>query len=294
MNHRIFYIIIMQCLTILANTFCSDKPAIIALRQSPGHYSKRNAENDTSIIDTLVMHYTEETLEKTLKIFLSKTTTVSSHYIIGEEGIIFRNTKPMFAAHHAGDSYWNGASKINPNSLGIEHVNLGFKHNDNQPAGVYLFDREWYAFTQKQIDASIALSKHLVTKYAIKPENVVGHSDIAPKRKIDPGPLFPWQLYAQHGVGAWPNFHTSWDLPCFIKAEESQTRELWLIEHLHIWGYKLPDEQACGEDIIRAFQMHFRQSDISGIADLETATILNALICNYKTIDRVCPCTLTE
>lgn len=280
--------LLVACLTHNILHIASEPPKIYELGQNAGHYIERNHNT----IDTLVMHYTEEDLETTLKIFFDAEKIVSSHYIVSENGTLFSNIHEENAARHAGagNSYWNGVSNINQNSLGIEHVNLGFKHNAEQPAGIYIFDREWYLFSAKQIDASIALSKYLIAKYGIKSENIVGHSDIAPKRKIDPGPLFPWQKFAAHGVGAWPNFETSWELPCFISAVKNNDLQSWLIEHLHLWGYKLPDEQADAIDIIRAFQIHFRQHDITGTADLETAKILNTLLCNYKTTHGNCPC----
>ncbi|OGB83592.1 hypothetical protein A3F66_04335 [candidate division TM6 bacterium RIFCSPHIGHO2_12_FULL_32_22] len=253
-----------------------------------GHFSNR-----TDKIDTLVMHYTVSNMARTLMHFFGDQGVVSANYIISEDGYIFKNIKKKFAAHHAGISYWNGKSKINANSLGIEHVNPGYKVYDDQPSGIRVkgSDKEWYPFTEEEIYSSIQLSKHLIEKFNIIPENIVGHSDIAPKRKEDPGPLFPWKKFAENDIGAWPNFETSWRLDCFKDAIQKNNLEKWLTEHLHIWGYKLPDEQTSAEDIIRSFQMHFRQDDISGIADLETAAILNALICNYKCINNKCPCT---
>ena len=295
----IIVMILMQSYYAISDDNFLVKPEIFEIGQATGHYTQRNPSDDVGVIDMLVMHYTAENIAKTFKVFLSNDSIVSSHYVISEDGIIFSTIKDQFAARHAGNSYWMGITgycpkkgnyALNLSSLGIEHINMGYRVNEMQPAGITVFDREWYPFDDRQMEASIVLGKYLVMKYGIKPENVVGHSDIAPKRKQDPGPLFPWKKFAEQGVGAWPNFETSWQLPCFATAIENNDLGTWLITHLHIWGYKLPDEQASAEDIIRAFQMHFRQHDIAGTADLETAAILNALICNYRALDGQCPC----
>jgi len=152
-----------------------------------------------------------------------------------------------------------------------------------QPKGIVRAGsaNEWYPFEESQIAASIKLCKHLIQTYNLQPYNIVGHSDVAPGRKVDPGALFPWQRFAQEGIGAWPNFKESWPLPCFIEACNKEMLEEWLLKHLHLWGYKLPDKKTSARAIIQAFQLHFRQQLIDGKADLETAHILNALLCTY-------------
>ncbi len=288
---RISFLIICLAHSLLSITSAPpDEPKIYDIGQKSGHYSARAGK----AIDTLVMHYTAESTATTFAIFLDDEKVVSSHYIISEEGHIFRNIADEKAAHHAGDSYWNGATgrsaddgpwNLNLNSLGIEHVNMGYKVKDSQPKGTSVpgSSEEWYPFDDEQIKASIALSKYLVAQYNIKPENVVGHSDIAPKRKVDPGPLFPWKRLHEEGVGAWPNLAIHDDTACLRDALKSNDLEgSWLIPHLHHWGYKKPDNQASARDIVRTFQMHFRARDISGNTDLETAQILDALLCQYK------------
>ena len=140
-----------------------------------GHFSER-----TDKIDTLVMHYTVSNMSRTLMHFFGNQSIVSANYIISEEGYIFKNIKRKFTAHHAGLSYWNGKSKINSNSLGIEHVNPGYKVYEEQPNGIIIkgSHKEWYPFNEKEISSSINLSKHIIEKYNIRPENIVGHSDI--------------------------------------------------------------------------------------------------------------------
>lgn len=259
-------------------------------------YSPRTDPETCSVtIPTiLVLHYTATSLALTLKIFLGHAQApVTSHYTISDDGVIFQHTLEEVAAHHAGLSYWRGKAKLNKDSLGIEHVNDGYKHKPHHGPGIKVegSDKEWYPFDNREIKSSIDLCKYLIQKYHIEPRNVVGHADIAPGRKVDPGPLFPWRELAEQGIGIWPDFQASWPLPCLEKAQQENNLEQWLLNHLHIWGYTLPDKATTARDIIQAFQMHFRQHDISGKADLETAEILNALMCNHIINEtEECPC----
>jgi N-acetylmuramoyl-L-alanine amidase len=245
-------------------------------------------------IIALLLHYTAASLDRTLAIFTGQRgPQVSAHYTVAEDGTIYQHVGEQDSAYHAGVSYWDGKSMINRHSIGIEQVNDGYKERESQPEGIIIegSDRQWYPFNPAEIAATILLCQDIIARHHIEPRNVVGHGDVAPKRKVDPGPLFPWKQLAEYGMGAWPDFVHAWLLPCFLEAERAGLLEEWLIKHLHIWGYKLPDESVSAQDIIAAFQMHFRQNNISGIADLETTYILDALICNYLLADgKKCPC----
>ena len=100
-------------------------------------------------------------------------------------------------AWHAGESQWKGRTWLNSSSIGIEIVNKGFR---DTPQG-----RVWYPYTEGQIQTLIALLKDLKTRHGVPGANIVGHSDIAPQRKVDPGPLFPWQRLAEAGLIRWPD-----------------------------------------------------------------------------------------
>jgi N-acetylmuramoyl-L-alanine amidase len=286
---------------------------IIKLAQHESHFSSRTVGDVTYNPEVLVMHYTAETLDRTVELFTGPEKSVSAHYIISQEGSILQNIEEMHAAHHAGLSSWRGITgapagsrtgALNLRSLGIEHVNMGYKEKDSQPEGIFRGDRQWYQFDERQIAASIKLAQALVEKHKIKPEDVVGHSDIAPKRKVDPGPLFPWDKFAENCVGAWPDPEATYELACFAQAEEAQDDDEhamlnWTIEHLNHWGYKLPDdkdeskkpeERASAQDIVKTFQMHFRPWQIDGTVDVETATLLKSLLCQYKGALTQCPC----
>lgn len=283
-----------------AGQLCTHYSNAIPIPAPSSQYSQRiDAETHEIIRPTfLVLHYTATSLALTLKIFLGYAQApVTSHYTISEDGVVFIHASEEVAAHHAGVSYWRGKTGLNKYSIGIEHVNDGYKHKPHHGPGIQVpgSDKEWYPFDAREIEASIALCKYLIEKYQIDPRNVVGHSDIAPRRKVDPGPLFPWKQFAEHGIGVWPDIEASQQMPCFKDAQENDCLEQWLIDHLHIWGYKLPDDSATAHDIIQAFQMHFRQYNISGQADLETAEILNALICAYMARETgTCPCNVSH
>ena len=156
-------------------------------------------------------------------------------------------------AWHAGVSYWAGARDINGRSIGIEIVNPGHEFG-------------YRSFPGAQIEAVIKLSQEIIARHSIPPERVLGHSDVAPARKIDPGELFPWGGLALAGVGLWP-----------------QTRKHKLKmpfeDGLRAFGYGLrPDMDVPTETVIEAFQRHFRPSKIDGVADEECKRILAALL----------------
>lgn len=255
-----------------------------------------NYANNNCVPHILILHYTSESLAQTLKIFLGyeEDKKTSSHYAISKDGIVFHHVPENMRAYHAGTSYWNGLTSLNTCSLGIEHVNRGFKDKPEKKPGIKVAgcSKEWYSFCAEQIEASMQLCHYLIKKYNIEPRNVLAHSDVAPGRKSDPGPLFPWKQFADQGIGAWPDAKKSWQLPCLLKAKNNNALPNWLINHLHIWGYQKPDAKTSAKDIIQAFQMHFRQHNISGIADEETATIVNNLLCNFilKKKGTACPC----
>ena len=295
--HKLSFKIVALFIQFINCALLADNaPEVIFAPSPPTHFGKRiDPETNLAVIPTiLVLHYTAASLERTLAIFTGNKAgvTVSAHYTVAEDGTVYQHVLEEDSAYHAGVSYWNGIPMINRHSIGIEQVNDGYKERTSQPEGIVIegSDRQWYAFDPREIAATIALCQSLVERYHIEPRNVVGHGDVAPKRKVDPGPLFPWKELAEYGVGAWPDFTKASILPC-LPHEDEEALEKWMIKHLHIWGYKLPDEGASAQDIITAFQMHFRSSKIDGIADLETAYILDALICNYLLEDgKKCPC----
>ncbi len=156
-------------------------------------------------------------------------------------------------AWHAGVSYWAGARDINARSIGIEIVNPGHEFG-------------YRSFPDAQIAAVIALSLDILSRHAVPPERVLGHSDVAPARKTDPGEFFPWRALALAGIGLWP---------------EGRERHLDVpfTDGLRAFGYGLaPDMEVTDATVIEAFQRHWRPSRIDGVADGECEAILAALL----------------
>jgi len=200
------------------------------------------------------MHYTGmKTAEAALHRLCDPEAKVSSHYTVDEDGTIYRHVSEDRRARHAGISWWAGAKDINSNSIGIEIVNPG---------------HEWgyRTFPLEQIDAVIVLSRDILSRHAIPARNVVGHSDVAPDRKEDPGELFPWQQLAAAGIGLWPKASHA-VLP--VSHEKALRR----------YGYGIrPDAEASLDKVIIAFQRHFRPAKLDGVFDAECESILAALL----------------
>jgi len=117
---------------------------------------------------------------------------VSAHYVIDRKGCVYALVPEEKRAWHAGVSYWAGQAGVNARSIGIELTNPGHEFG-------------YVPFTDDQIEAAIELCRAILSRHAIAPCHVVGHSDVAPARKCDPGELFPWRRLAEHGIGLWPN-----------------------------------------------------------------------------------------
>ena len=205
-------------------------------------------------VDILLMHYTGmRTAGEALDRLCDARARVSSHYTIDEEGTIYGHVSEEYCAFHAGISYWAGARDINARSIGIEIVNPGHEFG-------------YRAFPDLQIEAVITLSKDILGRHHVPRERVIGHSDVAPARKSDPGELFPWVRLAGEGVGLWPA-EAAPELDCTFEAG------------LRRFGYGIqPDADPSFEQVSMAFQRHFRTSRVDGVADGECERILAGLL----------------
>jgi N-acetylmuramoyl-L-alanine amidase len=208
-------------------------------------------------IDMLVMHYTGmRDAGAALKRLTDPEAQVSSHYLIDEAGKTYHLVDEHNRAWHAGVSYWGGERDINGVSIGIELVNPGH-------------DFGYRSFPEAQMAALIALSREILARHKILPARVLGHSDVAPARKMDPGELFDWQRLAKAGIGRWP-------LPSKGPNDSASVRA-----GLGKIGYEVSAEGA-GDKITKqslsAFQRHFRPGKIDGIADEETCAMLYGLL----------------
>ncbi|MFN7710207.1 MAG: N-acetylmuramoyl-L-alanine amidase [Holosporales bacterium] len=200
----------------------------------------------------LVMHYTVADFARTMDIFTRNVPDgrVSAHYVLTQTeghgipaGQIFSMVSDNQRAWHAGISYWRGMNNLNPNSIGIENINKGFVGDEASTP-------TWFAFDEKQIETLGRLSQYLVQNYNIAPWNVVGHADIAPGRKQDPGILFPWgKLYHEYGVGAWLD-RDEQDPELFAKKRfipkeklPRETNDSFFLSYMKKYGYDV-DERA--------------------------------------------------
>lgn len=213
-----------------------------------GNRPSPNFNDRDAAVDMLVLHYTGmKTCAEALGRLCDPAAEVSAHYLIDEDGTVSQLVAEDKRAWHAGVSSWRGHANINSRSVGIEIVNPG---------------HEWgyRDFTEAQYEALIPLCLDIVERHGIPARNVVGHSDVAPARKEDPGERFDWRRLAAAGIGPWP------------EAAEP-VAEADVSDVLAEIGYDVSDEQAA----LRAFQRRFRPVLIDGAADAQTRGLLAGL-----------------
>jgi N-acetylmuramoyl-L-alanine amidase len=203
-------------------------------------------------VDSILIHYTDMvTVEGALAWLSNPFSKVSSHYLIDEKGQIYQLIQEDKRAWHAGESYWQGCTDLNSCSIGIELANPGHSHG-------------YVPFPEAQIDSLLRLCEDICTRWDISASRILGHSDIAPRRKQDPGHLFPWKTLAEEGFGLWPSPHSSLRAP---KGSEA-------IQNLEKIGY----ETVSPTHTLLAFQRHFQPHKMDGIADQETLSLLYGLL----------------
>lgn len=218
----------------------------------------------------LVIHFTSSDFPSSLKILTEG--PVSSHYLVRDDPpTVFGLVDEARRAYHAGESFWRGYARLNEGSIGIEIVNEGLE--GTMETGT------WADYPAQQIDVVVELVKDIVRRHGIRPERIVGHSDIAPQRKVDPGPKFPWKRLADEGLIRWPD------------AAEVARRQLafmqvlpdvsWFQQRLAQHGFAVPmhgELDAPTRRVISAFQMKYRPARFDGTPDAETAALLDVLV----------------
>ncbi|MFC4162536.1 N-acetylmuramoyl-L-alanine amidase [Epilithonimonas zeae] len=233
----------------------------------------------------VILHYTVLNDEKSITTLTQQ--SVSAHYLVSTlpDKEIYQLVDENKRSYHAGVSNWRKDQNLNDTSIGIEIVNLGYTTDS-------LNNRVFYPYPEEQFKKVAALVKDIVTRYNIPPTNILAHSDIAPTRKQDPGPLFPWKrLYDDYQVGMWydettkQNFLnqilTTNDIVLQYNNPEFVSK---IQQQLVQFGYTLSVNgvwDKTTKQTIEAFQFHFRPSNYSGILDAETWAILQALIQKY-------------
>jgi N-acetylmuramoyl-L-alanine amidase len=227
------------------------------------------AKGQDSRAQFLIIHYTAGGFQGSLK-WLTEG-PVSAHYLVNDNpATIYGLVDDSRRAYQAGVSYWKGNTQLNSSSIGIEIVNLGTART---PDGV-----RWLDYPEKQIQAVIALVKKIVKEHGISADRVLGHSDIAPQRKTDPGPRFPWKRLADEGLVLWPDAtQVALRQPGF----ETQLPDIeWFQRNLSQHGFLVPLNGQLDKEtgnVLIAFQMKYRPARFDGVPDAETAALLDVL-----------------
>ncbi len=218
---------------------------------SPNHDDRNGTP-----VSMIVLHYTGmESAEAALQRLTDAEAQVSSHYLVAEDGTVMRLVDESRRAWHAGKSYWRGITNVNAASVGIEIVNPGHEFG-------------YVPFAAPQMAAVLQLTADIAKRHDVKPAMVVGHSDIAPTRKQDPGELFEWALLAKRGLAYGP-----------VKPiADPHWTDGGTLQALNRFGYDVTD----GPAAVRAFQRRFRPATIDGVIDGETRAILLTLLINEE------------
>ena len=224
---------------------------------SPRWRASPNFDERAEPVDMLILHYTGmKTAAAALDRLCDPEARVSAHYVIEEDGAVWQLVEEERRAWHAGDSRWRGAPLVNGRSIGIELVNPGHEFG-------------YRPFPAAQIDTLIPLCRGILARHAIPPRHVLGHADVAPARKEDPGELFPWQALAAAGIGVWPT-----PAPDADPGWPAVARDLAFV------GYDVGSAEPADPALrlaLVAFQRHWRQRLWNGVPDRESAAQLAGL-----------------
>jgi N-acetylmuramoyl-L-alanine amidase len=246
-------------------TLAPDTPLVGAVKPSPNFGARRNGLRPS----LLLLHYTGvETAAKAIDWLTRAESNVSCHYAIDEAGAVTQMVAEDMRAWHAGESFWAGASDINSVSIGIEIHNPG---------------HEWgyVDFPDEQMRAVEALCLDIVGRRGIRPERVLAHSDVAPRRKQDPGEKFSWGRLARAGIGHWVEPEKVIPAEPGLAAGVAGPLVAEVQKLLAFYGYRidatgLVDAQT--EFVVTAFQRHFRPARVDGAIDQSTITTLERLV----------------
>lgn len=234
-------------------------------RPSPNH----DTRSHPGAVDLLILHYTGmESAQAALERMCDPASKVSAHYMIDEDGTVYRLVDEKSRAWHAGVSSWRGDTDVNSRSLGIELVNPGHEFG-------------YRRFTEAQMAQVAALGSEIVLRHCIPEEQVLGHSDVAPERKQDPGELFDWAALSAAGVGLWPDREfRARRSGGPLDMDERGAEVAALQGALKSFGYGVEDDGNYGDRtrlVVAAFQRHFRPLLVDGVADPETRSLLDHL-----------------
>ena len=232
---------------------------IINSNYSPNFSKKNRLKKDIRFV---IIHYTGMQSEiESIKRLKNRKFKVSCHYLINRKGRIIQMVEEKKIAWHAGKSKWKKLKNLNKNSLGIELVNKGHQFG-------------YQSYSKEQINSLIILCKYLKKKYLIKKDNFLGHSDIAPLRKIDPGEKFPWKKLSKHNLGKWYR-----EKRLNFTIDKKKIRRLFF-RNLKKLGYRyfnINKANLSDKKIILSFQQHFLPQNLTGKIDKKTFKISHFL-----------------
>lgn len=244
-------------------SFPPDSPLARRVVASPNHGTRRGCARP----DMAILHYTGmPDAGRALNWLADPASEVSAHYFVFEDGEIVQLVPESRRAWHAGVSCWAGENDINSRSIGIEIANPGHDHG-------------YRDFPEAQLAAVVALLQDITSRHGIPPRRVLAHSDVAPKRKRDPGERFPWERLAAAGVAEPIPAASGSTGPCLAPGDRGEAVAA-LQRRLARYGYGLSPTGVFDADtvaVVTAFQRRFRRGRIDGIADGETRSILEAL-----------------
>ncbi len=221
-------------------------------------------KRDKTKIKYLIYHYTGMKNDKVaIEKLTSFNSNVSCHYYITTSGKLIKMVPDLYIAWHAGKSMWRNHKSLNYSSIGIEISNPGHEHG-------------YKKFSDKQIKSLIKISKTIIKKYKINKKNILGHSDIAPLRKIDPGEKFPWKTLYKNKIGIWHNLSPKKTKA--LRKKMLDTNVIKFTNHLKKIGYRIEySNNNQLKKLIKIFQMRFRPELINGNLDLECCEIAKSL-----------------
>ena len=249
----------------LVSALRPDSCVVAEVRESPNHGERRGDSKP----DMILLHYTGmANAEDAVAKLCTRGTDVSAHYVVMEDGYVIQCVPEARRAWHAGAAMWEGESDINSRSIGIEIANPGH-------------DRGYPDFPRRQIAAVTTLCRSIFTRHRIPAWRVLGHSDVAPARKQDPGEKFPWRLLSESGIGLWVNPAPITEGGAVFVLGESDPAIREMQELLGRYGYDIAvsgSYDLATRDVIAAFQRHFRPARVDGVADASTIATLKALL----------------
>lgn len=246
------------------SSFPADSFVVAEVVPSPNHDERKGGPPDM-----LLLHYTGmQDGASALERLTSADSKVSSHYVVFEDGCIVQCVPESRRAWHAGVSFWAGETDNNSRAIGIEIVNGG--HDFGYPN-----------FPRRQVAAVITLCRAILARNAIPADRVLAHSDIAPSRKQDPGEKFPWNLLSESNIGHWVRpAPLTLDGQAFRPGDKGENIRR-MQRAIASYGYGIEETGVYDEQtktVVAAFQRHFRQEQVDGIADASTMLTLRALL----------------